>query len=82
MEDITRCYTEIVWVSESHDSLSSVFNCLRSTNNSTFKVFVKQVEQDASFSSDAYNCFASEMLMATVASKYKNKGEAWRLEPV
>jgi hypothetical protein len=73
MEDIMRNYKEILRVGESYDSLRlSVFNCLRSTKNSTYKAFVERVEQDVSSNSGAYNGYTPQMIMATAVSEYKN----------
>ena len=73
MEDITRCYKEILRVGESYDLLRmSVFNCLCSTKNSTFKAFIERVEQDVSSNSGAYRGFTLQMIMSTAVGKYKN----------
>ena len=64
---------ETVRVGESYDSLYlSIFNCLCSTKNSTFKAFVEQVEQNISSGSGAYNGFSPKMIMMTVVIEYKN----------
>ena len=86
MEDIFRSYKEILRMNESYDSLRlSVFNCLRTSKNTTFRQYITRIEQDVSSNSGVYRGYTPEMIMSTAVAEYKNmiaRGDWNKLDPM